>query len=493
MSRRAGILLHPSSLPSHSVCGDLGQGIVYFLDWMVQSGLSIWQTLPLHPPGGGFSPYSSPSIFAGAVYLISLEKLVEKDILSPQEIANPPQSRRIQEPFVREWKLPRVYLAARRLATKYPELIAQFSKDNHWAENWALYSALCTKHNTHNWQEFPADLRKRKAEAMAQAKAELEEEIRTEIAAQYIFFEQWFAVKSEANKRNIILLGDMPIFVAAGGADVWENQHLFRLDKQGYPDPVSGAPPDAFSPIGQHWGNPLYNWKNHKKNQFDWWVKRLDMELQLSDWVRIDHFRGFCAAWEIPKAADGDARMGSWGESLGTELFAELRKHFLQNGELPFVAEDLGVITADVDALREQNKLMGMKILQFAFDSFEHPYLPHNYDGKQWVCYTGTHDNDTVIGWYKNTTDLCRHRYRTYVARDGSEPHWDFIRLAWSSTARWTITTMQDVIGLDSQGRMNLPGQGAGQWGWRMQNIPWNTCTRLYHTAETYARLPKSL
>ena len=292
-------------------------------------------------------------------------------------------------------------------------------------------------------------------------------------------------MRQEAAKRNIQIIGDMPIFIAQDGCDAWVNRELFRWDEHNQADPVSGAPPDAFSPMGQHWGNPLYNWEAHRKTGFKWWIDRLKGELALADYVRIDHFRGFCAAWEIPKSAAGDARQGEWKDSPGRELFTAVKDAL---GHLPFLAEDLGVITPDVDELREDFGLMGMKVLQFAFGDYEDPYLPHNYNSPTWACYTGTHDNDTCIGWYHGSDEITRHRYRIYSGRSGHEPNWDLIRMAWGSIAQWSITTMQDVLNLGSEGRMNIPGQAGGHWAWRAHDLPVSAAHRLASLAEAYGR-----
>ena len=485
--RRSGILLHPSSIPHHGPCGDIGHSAIAFLDWLQKSGITLWQTLPLHPPGAGFSPYSSHSAFAGAVYLCSLDTLVEEGLLSHQETLPRPHGDRILVHEIQNWKLPLIYKAAKKFARDSREELQRWVDSSHWASDWGLFSAIKEKHQVNGWQEFPPALRDRDPKALAAAEEELEESIYTELAAQYLFFQQWNRLKLAATDRSIEIVGDMPIFIAADGCDTWTHRHLFRWDKDGHADPLSGAPPDAFSDKGQHWGNPMYKWSEHKAEHFAWWIRRIKAELEMSSWVRIDHFRGFCAAWEIPRSAQGDARKGAWGPSPGRELFSALKKEL---GTLPFVAEDLGVITPDVDELREEFSLMGMKVLQFAFDSFTHTYLPHSYDGPRWACYTGTHDNDTIRGWYEHAPAEHQHRYRVYVARDGSEPHWDLIRLAWSSVAQWSITTMQDVLGLDASGRMNIPGEGAGNWSWRAHELPHHGAERLHFLSETFGRLP---
>ena len=484
--RRAGILLHPSSLPGEGPCGDLGDTAYHFLDWLEQSGITLWQTLPLHPPGGGFSPYSSPSAFAGAVYLISLEHLVQDGLLKESEIQNQPHAERMHEDGILHWKLPLIKKAAKKLLKTERSLCTKFGKENDWLGDWALFSALRTHHNVDGWQGFPEPLRNLDKTAIKKAKKEHANAIAIEEACQYLFFKQWYALKTEANRRGIMILGDMPIFVAADGADAWINRSLFHWDQWGNPSPVSGAPPDAFSAVGQHWGNPLYNWEEHQRTDFSWWIRRFEAEAKLADMIRIDHFRGFCAAWAIPTSANRDARLGSWTPALGDELFAKTKEHF---GQLPFFAEDLGVITEDVHLLRYKYGLMGMKILQFAFESYTHAYLPHNYSDANWVCYTGTHDNDTAKGWYESAPSEYQHRYRMYVGRDGSDPAWDLIRLAWASVAQWSITTMQDVMVLGSEGRMNIPGQDSGHWSWRMSHIPWDSMERLRTMTECYGRL----
>lgn len=483
--RRSGILLHPSSLPHHGPCGDLGEGAIRFLDWLKLAGVGLWQTLPMHPTGGGFSPYSSPSAFAGASYLLSLDKLVSQGLLSYAEIGERPCSHRLKSEHIDTWKRGLIQKASERYAESNPKAIKKFIKDNHWALDWASFYAIKSDLGVNGWQDFPEKLRDRDTKALKKAQSRLSTVINCEIAAQKLFFDQWQTIRDEARSRDIQIIGDMPIFVAQDGCDAWVNRSLFRWNEDRIADPVSGAPPDDFSPMGQHWGNPLYNWPEHKKSNFQWWISRLKGELKLADFVRIDHFRGFCAAWEIPLSANGDARLGEWVSSPGHELFQAALD---QLGTLPFLAEDLGVITPDVDELRLSFKLMGMKVLQFAFGDYEDPYLPHNYDSQNWACYTGTHDNDTCIGWYRGSEDLTKHRYRFYTGRSGEEPNWDLIRLAWSSVADWSITTMQDILNLDSEGRMNIPGQGGGHWAWRAHDLPVSSAHRLASLAESYGR-----
>lgn len=486
LMRRAGILLHPSSLPTNGPCGDLGESTFQFLDWLKDAGIQLWQTLPLHPPGGGFSPYSSPSAFAGASYLISLEKLVEQGLLSHSEISDQTYSHRMDQDRIIQWKNPLIEKAAKTLVEQNPDIAEQFAQNNHWALDWALFESLRKAYKVDGWQQFPVKLQKRHHSTLKKALSKHADQIKIELTIQHLFFQQWDAVRTAAKERNILIVGDMPIFISADGVDSWVNRKLFRWGDNNQPNPVSGAPPDVFSPLGQHWGNPLYNWKEHKKTNFSWWIERLAGELRMADYVRIDHFRGFCEAWEIPLSANGDARQGSWGPALGDELFKAVLDNF---GELPFVAEDLGVITPDVDELREKYNLMGMKVLQFAFDEFTNAYLPHNYTHANWACYTGTHDNDTSKGWYENSDESTKHHFRVYCGRDGSDASWDLIRMAWASNAKWAIAPLQDVLNLGSEGRMNIPGQAGGHWGWRMFDIPTYQTSRLRELTEAYGRL----
>jgi 4-alpha-glucanotransferase len=484
--RRAGILLHPSSLNTNGPCGDFGEAAYQFLDWLQEAGIQLWQTLPLHPPGGGFSPYSSPSAFAGAAYLISLDTLVSQDLLSHSEIADRTYTHRMDQERIITWKLPLIEKAAKRYVKRDPDIATKFARENHWANDWALFESLRKAYSVDGWQQFPTKLQNRHHATVKKAQTEHAEQIQIELAIQHIFFQQWNAIRTAAKERNILIVGDMPIFISADGVDSWVNRKLFKWGDNNQPSPMSGAPPDIFSPLGQHWGNPLYNWPEHKKTNFEWWIKRLAGELCLTDYIRIDHFRGFCEAWEIPRSADGDARQGSWGPALGDELFQTFLDNF---GELPFVAEDLGVITPDVDELREKYALMGMKVLQFAFDKYTNEYLPHNYSHSNWACYTGTHDNDTSRGWYQHSDETTKHRFRVYVGRDGSDASWDMIRLAWSSNAKWAIAPLQDILNLGSEGRMNIPGQSGGHWGWRMFDIPMYQTNRLRDLTEAYGRL----
>jgi 4-alpha-glucanotransferase len=311
------------------------------------------------------------------------------------------------------------------------------------------------------------------------------------VAAQLLFRQQWDRVHQAARQRGIRIVGDMPIFVSGGGSDVWARRDLFRgasgPDGAWRPNPVTGVPPDYFSPLGQRWGNPHYDWERHAEEGFAWWIGRIRSSLQLVDLLRVDHFRGFVAAWEIP-ADEQDARRGAWRAAPGAVLFQAVRQAL---GNLPLIAEDLGLITPDVIELRDTLGLPGMKILQFAFgDDPSHPFLPHNWTHPNWVAYTGTHDNDTARGWYHTADADSRHRYRVYCGRDGGEPGWDLIRLAWSSIASMAIAPLQDALSLDGWSRMNTPGLAEGNWSWRVVDLPDHAARRLRELGECYGRLP---
>ena len=482
----AGVLLHITSLPSRFPCGSLGASAHTFLDWMIESGLKLWQTLPLHPIDGALSPYSSTSAFAGAPHLIDLDILKEQGWLTAEEISDPPTLEWVSGDLIQRWLLPRIKLAAQRFSKAHPDRIQDFVDSEDWVEDWAHFQCLLEEFDVYAWQDFPAPLRDRDPAALKRSKCKHNADMNTQIAMQIFFFEQWDTLTSAARTKGITLVGDLPIFVSSNGVDTWVNRPLFHLDEDGHPNPVAGVPPDVFSEDGQHWGNPLYNWEAHEAEGFAWWIKRLEAERRLTDQIRIDHFRGFAAAWGIPRSAGRDAKKGAWIPAKGIELFEALRAHFGDN--LPFFAEDLGIITEDVDELRTTNNLMGMKILQFAFTDDDHIYQPHMYDSEQWVCYTGTHDNNTTIGWYNEADESERHRFRVYTGSDGTQPNWAMLSLALSSKARWVIVPMQDFIDLDATGRMNTPGQAHKQWGWRLDSIPFDVCKRIQATVRHFNR-----
>ena len=503
--RRAGILLHPTSLPGPGPCGDLGAGARAFLDWLQEAGCGIWQILPLCPPSGDLSPYDSPGAFALGTHLLSIEDLAAEGYLDRSDLEPRPTwaAERVDNTALVAWHAPLVERAARRLAQDDPAALQAFRDTNDWVEDWALYRAVVAAHGCQRgWWDLPVPLRDRDPDALAAERQRLSAAVDREVAAQLLVHRQWAALRQRATARDIKLVGDIPIFVAGGGADTWAWPRLFRWgqapDGSPQPDPVAGVPPDYFSPLGQRWGNPLYAWDVHRATGFSWWRARIRAALELYDFVRIDHFRGFCAAWAVPARAP-DARTGDWVAGPGRALFdavaADLRNDpppGLEPGaHLPIIAEDLGVITPDVETLRDGLRLHGMKILQFAFGGDDnHTFLPHTWSHGRWVAYTGTHDNDTIRGWYDSASDSVRDHVRRYLGRDGSEPHWQLIRLLLSSTASWAVVPLQDVLGLDGHARMNVPGETNGNWLWRATELPIAMAERLGGLIQVYGRRP---
>jgi 4-alpha-glucanotransferase len=504
--RTAGILLHPTSLPGPGPCGDLGPSVLGFLDWLADAGCGLWQVLPLVPPGAGFSPYDSPSAFAGGTHLLSVDHLLRDGLLERAEIGHRPPGRsrhgqdHVDLVALDQWHRPLVEKAAARLAASAPARVDDFAARHPWAADWALFQAVCRDRGVGGWWELPAPLRDRRPAALREARERLATSVRAALAAQLLFDEQWREVRAAAAARGVRIVGDVPIFVGGNGCDTWTHRDHFRWGPPGAaaprPDPVAGVPPDYFAPEGQAWGNPLYDWPVHARSGWSWWTARLAAVLSRCDLVRVDHFRGFAAAWAIPAPPPGraaDARTGAWEPGPGLAPFEALRAHLglASLSALPLVAEDLGHITPDVVALREAVGLPGMKVLQFAFGGeADHEFLPHNYAGDNWAVYTGTHDNDTALGWYQGADGGTAHRFRRYVGRDGSEPGWDLVRLAWSSVARLAVAPLQDVLGLGPEARVNTPGVADGNWTWRS---PWpgaEAARRLRELGEAYGRVP---
>lgn len=487
MGRTSGILLHPTSLPSRFGIGDLGPEAYKFVDFLADAGQSLWQVLPLGPTGYGDSPYASYSAFAGNTLLISPERLVADGLLDGED--GQPVAR-IDYSFAHQLKDGLLRRAYERFSnTDETNLRSEFEaflrEQSHWINDYALFRALKEENGGTAWTEWNsshADVSRIEAHAFYQ----------------FLFFRQWAALRKYAHERSIKIIGDFPIFVAHDSADVWINPEQFKLDTNGKPLVVAGVPPDYFSSTGQFWGNPLYNWERMQSDGFKWWIERVRAMFAMVDMARIDHFRGFAACWEIP-GGDTTAEHGKWVETPGRELFTAIRKAL---GELPIIAEDLGVITPDVVALRDELKFPGMRVLQFGFggDPKKSVDLPHNYV-RNVVAYTGTHDNDTAAGWFhsvagegsmrtaKQIVDQ-REFCMRYLNTTGEEIHWDFIRAVWASVADTAIAPLQDVLGLGTEARMNLPNSNEGNWSWRYapDALTSEIASRLKKLNELYGR-----
>jgi 4-alpha-glucanotransferase len=464
--RASGILLHPTSLPGRFGIGDLGSTAYRFVDFLAASGQRLWQILPLGPTGYGDSPYQCFSAFAGNHLLISPEKLAEEGLLTPADLENvlPFPEGEVDYGPVIEFKMP---LLRRSFANFTPQddFAAFCEKNDWWLTDYALFMALKEVHDGIAWDGWRRDIAMRlSAAAVTRWREELADSILFHEYLQYQFSRQWSALKRYANEHGISIIGDIPIFVAHDSADVWTNQELFYLDEKGQPTLVAGVPPDYFSATGQLWGNPLYRWEKMAQTGYAWWVERFRAMLDAVDLIRLDHFRGFEAYWEVP-ATEDTAANGRWVKGPGADLFDAVNRAL---GRLPIIAEDRGVITPEVEALRDQFNFPGMKILQFAFGGGgSHLDLPHNYI-RNCVVYTGTHDNDTTVGWFTGSGTPAERAFALkYIGSDGRQIHWHFIRLALSSVADMAIIPLQDLMGLGSEARMNYPSRASGNWRWR--------------------------
>lgn len=469
--RSSGILLHPTSLPGPDGIGDLGPEAYRWVHFLQETGCKFWQILPLGPTGFGDSPYQCFSAFAGNPYLVSPTLLLEEGLLTAQDLSDRPQFSPDSVDFgnVINWKLTILDRAFARFEesnnSKLAKEMEDFTADQtYWLNDFALFMAIKESLGGVAWSQWPAPLRHRAPKALQEFAETNAGSIQRHIFRQFLFFRQWSSLRGYANNAGIRIIGDIPIFVAYDSADAWSNPELFHLDKDGLPKVVAGVPPDYFSPTGQLWGNPLYNWKVHKAEGYAWWIERFKSSLQLVDIIRLDHFRGFAGYWEIPFGKP-TAEIGKWVKGPGRSFLKALQAGL---GGLPIIAEDLGEITPDVIKLRDDFNLPGMRILQFAFASDANdPFLPHNYV-ENCIAYTGTHDNDTVVGYYAAAPEHEKDHMRRYMARSGEDIAWDMIRSIWSSVAMMSITPMQDFLRLGGQARMNFPGKAAGNWGWRM-------------------------
>jgi len=497
MKRRgSGILLHITSLPSNFGIGDLGPSSCRFADFLSESKQSFWQILPLNPTDLAFgsSPYSSPSAFAGNPLLISPESLVADGLLSSSDIedAHLFSNERVDFTAVTNYKEALLQKAFNNFKKKGSsnEFEEFCVKNSYWLEDYALFAVLKPHFNGVAWSEWPIEIANRNETTLQELKNNLGDKVELEKFIQYIFFKQWFSLKSYCNNKKINIIGDIPIYVNHDSADVWSNPEIFKLDKKKWPKFVAGVPPDYFSKTGQRWGNPVYRWNIIRKNDYQWWIKRMDHNLKLFDMMRLDHFRGFVGYWEIP-ADEKTAINGKWRKAPANDFFTTLVKRF---NLLPIIAEDLGVITPDVINVIKRFSFPGMKLLLFAFgDDFpQSSHLPHNHTQNS-VVYTGTHDNNTVRGWWRSeASPESRKRFFKYIGKEVEEEsiHREFIRLAMMSVANICIIPMQDVLGLGEDAKMNRPAKTEGNWQWRLKpdQINPSLLEKLKEITETYGR-----
>jgi len=494
--RAAGILLHPTSLPSRGGIGDFGPAAYRFADFLASARQGIWQVLPLGPVGYGNSPYSSTSAFAGNPLLISLERLADHGWIDRAKLDGlSSASGPVDYEHVFAQKMPLLFEAARNfLRTASAEALRRFdafhAQNCWWLDDFVLFDALRARHKLEPWNRWPQEFAQRDRSALDKVRKELADDLRIRSALQFAFSEQWKALRCYCAERSIRIVGDVAIFVNYDSADVWTNRELFRLNGDLEPEVVAGVPPDFFSKTGQRWGNPLYRWDVMKERGYQWWIHRLRSATQNCDYIRLDHFRGFDQFWEIP-AGDATAINGRWVDGPRDDLFLKLREAL---GGLPFFAEDLGYITPEVHALRDRLKIPGMAVLQFGFgDAGAHMYLPHRADGK--VIYTGTHDNDTVVGWWESgAAEHERRNAESYLGRSDDGIHWSFIRAALCSPASLSVIPLQDVLGLGSEARMNTPSLDGGNWRWRFheKQLDGTQAPKLAQLVELSDRVPQA-
>lgn len=492
LRRSSGILLHPSSLPGPFGIGDLGPSAYRWVDTLAAMKQSWWQILPLGPTGFGDSPYQSFSAFAGNVNLLSPELLVRDGLLAdtfftgqafPADHVDFERVTAAKRAMVREvWK--RFRGGASHLRGEYEDYR---HRQRAWLPDYALFMAIRETFGGKPLADWPEPIRTRHTDALAVLEQELADEVAVHMFGQFLFDRQWAALKVYSHGRGVRILGDAPIFVAGDSADVWANPDQFLLDDSGKPAAVAGVPPDYFSEDGQLWGNPLYDWDRMEETGFAWWTARLRRNLEQVDLVRLDHFRGFAAAWHVPPT-EKTAKNGEWVDGPRAKLFDTLKSNL---GSLPIVAEDLGLITDDVHELRQQFALPGMRVLQFMLGGPDNPYWPHNYEPDT-VAYTGTHDNDTTAGWWTGLSATDRKKVADYIGHDVRDPHWEMVRIAWSSVAVLAIAPLQDILGLGREARMNVPGVADGNWRWRFTADQFSNgvIERLAEWTERYNRLP---
>ena len=489
--RASGILMPIFSLPGPYGIGTLGQAAYDFVDFLAETGQTYWQMLPIGPTGYGDSPYQSFSAFAGNPYFIDPEFLLRQGLLTESELPPPQPEGRVDYGALYQQRPPMLQKAAARLLAAPPASYQDFcAEHNFWLDDHALFMAVKAQQGQAGLDQWPDALRTRQPQAIAQAKHELAGEIAYHKAVQFLFYQQWTALKAYANRQGVKLIGDIPIYVSPDSSDLWTRPDLFQTDGAVRLTHVAGCPPDAFSADGQLWGNPLFRWDAMKKDGYSWWTKRVKAMSKLYDIVRIDHFRGFDSYYAIP-AKDDTARNGEWRKGPGMDLFRTMEKKL---GKLNIIVEDLGFLTPSVLKLVKDSGFPGMKVIQFAFDSREgSDYLPHNYE-KHCVVYTGTHDNDTLMGWMKTAPKASVKFAKEYLNLTEEEGfNWGMMRAAWASVGDMAIVPMQDLIGIGSEGRMNTPSTLGGNWEWRATSdqITGKLAKRLYKYMEMYGRLNK--
>lgn len=499
--RASGILLHPTSLPGRYGIGDLGEYAYRFVDYLKSAGQRYWQVLPLGPTSYGDSPYQSLSTFAGNTNLISFDQLLALGWLTPADLMDLPQFPiyKVDYGWVIDYHTKKLAVAYERFkaankADEQQAFAAWCAQQADWLDNFSLFVALKNENGGKAWVEWANKAESlREPAAIAAAQKRLATEIELTRFTQWVFFTQWDALHKYATEQGIMIIGDIPIFVAHDSSDVWSARELFYLDENGHTTVVAGVPPDYFSPTGQYWGNPLYRWDVMKADNYRWWVARLKAVLKMADIVRVDHFRAFYDYWEVPYNEERTAVDGQWIDGPGVPFFDSIKA---QMGDLPIIAEDLGDLSDGVYELRDELGLPGMKIIQFGFSDSANIFLPHNYESNNFIVYTGTHDNNTALGWWMGEgSDGEKDLFRQLMGRDITEPHWDMIRLGMSSSAHTFIAPLQDVFGFGTDTRMNLPGRVGGYWAWRFtEDWLYNDApkSRFMYYTRLYNRWPKA-